>query len=248
MNYPYDGNQNLSDQENMAFSANKRKIPSTGSMMIKRSKSSQPKPASVSRRNARERRRVKQVNDGFVVLREHVPKGQKNKKLSKVETLKAAIDYIQQLSTMLGGELPALLSEQLPALIKQECSSESSLSPPPSQVSGSDESVNNDECSPNDSWNSMNFVQDYANEMNQYHEFQCPGYVIADADYQAQQGHYQDLSASLPSYYPHVFQNSSTHSPTPSQTSEMSSSPGFGEQCNQFNNVFNELRTSSLLL
>ena len=42
------------------------------------------KPASVSRRNARERNRVKQVNLGFETLREHVPNGKKNKKMSKV--------------------------------------------------------------------------------------------------------------------------------------------------------------------
>ncbi|KAG8190326.1 hypothetical protein JTE90_014432 [Oedothorax gibbosus] len=54
----------------------------------------------VSRRNARERKRVRLVNLGFSTLRERVPS--KNKKLSKVETLRAAIEYIRQLQGMLG--------------------------------------------------------------------------------------------------------------------------------------------------
>ncbi|GBM27580.1 hypothetical protein AVEN_97093-1 [Araneus ventricosus] len=56
----------------------------------------------VSRRNARERKRVRLVNLGFSTLRERVPPGAKNKKLSKVETLRAAIEYIGQLQSMLG--------------------------------------------------------------------------------------------------------------------------------------------------
>ncbi|XP_015909772.1 achaete-scute homolog 2 [Parasteatoda tepidariorum] len=56
----------------------------------------------VSRRNARERKRVRLVNLGFSTLRERVPPGSKNKKLSKVETLRAAIEYIRQLQGMLG--------------------------------------------------------------------------------------------------------------------------------------------------
>lgn len=61
-------------------------------------------PAQVARRNERERNRVKQVNLGFATLREHVrlPNGSKNKKMSKVETLKGALDYIRRLQNMLG--------------------------------------------------------------------------------------------------------------------------------------------------
>ncbi|CAG5126628.1 unnamed protein product [Candidula unifasciata] len=66
------------------------------------------KPASVSRRNARERNRVKQVNLGFETLREHVPNGKKNKKMSKVQTLRSAAQYIKDLYMILHGELPAL--------------------------------------------------------------------------------------------------------------------------------------------
>lgn len=75
-----------------------------------------PQPASVARRNARERNRVKQVNNGFATLRSHIPpsvaaaltsekassrNSSANKKLSKVETLKMAVEYIRSLQQML---------------------------------------------------------------------------------------------------------------------------------------------------
>lgn len=67
---------------------------------------------SVARRNARERNRVKQVNNGFANLRQHIPnfiatafesnsgRGG-NKKLSKVETLRMAVEYIRSLEEIL---------------------------------------------------------------------------------------------------------------------------------------------------
>lgn len=73
-------------------------------------------PASVARRNARERNRVKQVNNGFATLRSHIPpsvaaaltteksnsrSSSASKKLSKVETLKMAVEYIRSLQQML---------------------------------------------------------------------------------------------------------------------------------------------------
>ncbi|KAK6630242.1 hypothetical protein RUM43_014941 [Polyplax serrata] len=73
-------------------------------------------PASVARRNARERNRVKQVNNGFATLRSHIPasvaaaltsekssprNSSASKKLSKVETLKMAVEYIRSLQQML---------------------------------------------------------------------------------------------------------------------------------------------------
>ncbi|CEF69087.1 Myc-type, basic helix-loop-helix (bHLH) domain-containing protein [Strongyloides ratti] len=59
-------------------------------------------PEQVERRNERERKRVRQVNLGFVRLGEHVPKWRtKNKKLSKVETLREAARYIKYLETLL---------------------------------------------------------------------------------------------------------------------------------------------------
>ena len=67
-----------------------------------------PQTPSVSRRNARERNRVKQVNDGFSTLRNHVP-NLKNK-TSKVDTLRAAVDYIRALRSLMG---EPLLDDQL---------------------------------------------------------------------------------------------------------------------------------------
>ena len=58
---------------------------------------------SVSRRNARERNRVKQVNSGFATLKNHVP-NLKNK-TSKVDTLRAAVEYIKTLKELIGDPL-----------------------------------------------------------------------------------------------------------------------------------------------
>ena len=75
-------------------------------------------PASVARRNARERNRVKAVNDGFTTLRQHIPQSVAqalggntagthggaragSKKLSKVETLRMAVEYIRSLQRVL---------------------------------------------------------------------------------------------------------------------------------------------------
>ncbi|XP_053678241.1 achaete-scute complex protein T4-like [Anopheles nili] len=81
--------------------------------------------ASVQRRNARERNRVKQVNNGFANLRQHIPStvvtaltnGTRgaNKKLSKVDTLRLAVEYIRSLQRMLdenGGELGPVSKQQ----------------------------------------------------------------------------------------------------------------------------------------
>ncbi|KAK6630285.1 hypothetical protein RUM44_004952 [Polyplax serrata] len=73
---------------------------------------SKSQPLSIARRNARERNRVKQVNEGFATLRNRIPdyiseayneeKGRKSaKKLSKVETLRMAVDYIRHLEDLL---------------------------------------------------------------------------------------------------------------------------------------------------
>lgn len=72
-----------------------------------------PLPLAVARRNARERNRVKQVNNGFSALRDRIPEevaeafeAQGNgrgsiKKLSKVETLRMAVEYIRSLEKLL---------------------------------------------------------------------------------------------------------------------------------------------------
>ncbi|CAN7995293.1 unnamed protein product [Ixodes pacificus] len=56
--------------------------------------------AAVARRNERERNRVRLVNHGFNALRQHVPQTAQ-KKLSKVETLRSAVEYIKELQELL---------------------------------------------------------------------------------------------------------------------------------------------------
>ena len=60
-----------------------------------------PKTESVARRNERERNRVRLVNQSFSRLRDHVPETIRQKKSSKVDTLKSAVDYIRCLQQML---------------------------------------------------------------------------------------------------------------------------------------------------
>lgn len=71
-----------------------------------------PQAVSIARRNARERNRVKQVNDGFNALRRHLPasvvaalsggaRRGSGKKLSKVDTLRMVVEYIRYLQQLL---------------------------------------------------------------------------------------------------------------------------------------------------
>ncbi len=62
-----------------------------------------PQTPSVSRRNLRERNRVKQVNNGFSTLRTHIP--HLKSKTSKVDTLRAAVEYIKALRNLMGEPL-----------------------------------------------------------------------------------------------------------------------------------------------
>jgi achaete-scute complex protein len=108
---------------------------------------------SVARRNARERNRVKQVNNGFSNLRQHIPqtvvsaltKGGRGsaKKLSKVDTLKMAVEYIRSLKDMLdenensGSSSTSSYYSESNSLLQSIPRSESSLSPTPSYASDS---------------------------------------------------------------------------------------------------------------
>lgn len=58
-------------------------------------------PAFIRKRNERERQRVRCVNEGYARLREHLPQEFEDKRLSKVETLRAAIYYIKHLQSLL---------------------------------------------------------------------------------------------------------------------------------------------------
>ncbi|KAI4876709.1 hypothetical protein NFI96_006595 [Prochilodus magdalenae] len=57
-------------------------------------------PAFIQKRNERERQRVKCVNQGYAKLRDHLPGGTADKRMSKVETLRAAIRYIKHLQRL----------------------------------------------------------------------------------------------------------------------------------------------------
>ncbi|KAM8980726.1 achaete-scute homolog 4 [Sarcophilus harrisii] len=58
-------------------------------------------PAFIQKRNERERQRVRCVNEGYARLRDHLPRELAEKRLSKVETLRAAIGYIKHLQDLL---------------------------------------------------------------------------------------------------------------------------------------------------
>ncbi|KAK2504197.1 hypothetical protein MC885_008827 [Smutsia gigantea] len=68
-------------------------------------------PAFLRKRNERERQRVRCVNEGYARLRDHLPRELADRRLSKVETLRAAIRYIKNLQELLeraqGQEGPA---------------------------------------------------------------------------------------------------------------------------------------------
>ncbi|XP_052823663.1 achaete-scute homolog 1a [Octopus bimaculoides] len=73
---------------------------------------SEKPPHLVARRNARERRRVQAVNNAFVRLRRHVPYEPRHKRLSKVKTLRIAIDYIRNMQNMIQDYDTTLVQEQ----------------------------------------------------------------------------------------------------------------------------------------
>ncbi|XP_029424178.1 achaete-scute homolog 4 [Nannospalax galili] len=56
-------------------------------------------------RNERERQRVRGVNEGYARLRDHLPRELAGRRLSKVETLRAAVGYIKQLQELLERDL-----------------------------------------------------------------------------------------------------------------------------------------------
>ena len=54
--------------------------------------------------NLRERRRMQSINDAFETLRHHIPKQPFERRPSKVDTLKTAIEYISFLGELLNSE------------------------------------------------------------------------------------------------------------------------------------------------
>ncbi|KAI5731641.1 achaete-scute homolog 1a-like [Diaphorina citri] len=140
-------NNNNNNNNNDSYMKCKRKINFNYSNMPGQ------QPASVARRNARERNRVKQVNNGFATLRSHIPlsvaaaltssaaanrSAAASKKLSKVETLRMAVEYIRSLQDMLddsesGHSTSHHSDDSYYRNMKQiDSMSEASTSPPPS--------------------------------------------------------------------------------------------------------------------
>nr|QNN94675.1 achaete-scute A3 transcription factor [Malacoceros fuliginosus] len=96
-------------QSEKKSSSKKRKLDSAyndenvdeNNVRVTKSGRKKSKLTGTARRNERERNRVKQVNQGFAKLRDHVPKRGRGRKMSKVDILKSASDYIQNLQGML---------------------------------------------------------------------------------------------------------------------------------------------------
>ncbi|XP_062865550.1 achaete-scute homolog 4 [Trichomycterus rosablanca] len=72
-------------------------------------------PTFLRKRNERERQRVRCVNEGYARLREHLPPEFEDKRLSKVETLRAAISYIKHLQNLLELRIPDAVMELSPS-------------------------------------------------------------------------------------------------------------------------------------
>lgn len=88
-------------------------------------------PAFIRKRNERERERVRCVNEGYARLRQHLPLDKRDKRISKVETLRSAISYIHHLQGMLN-ELDEADSNKATQTEKRKSSSRrSAASPPP---------------------------------------------------------------------------------------------------------------------
>ena len=102
-----------------------------GKMKTKESKPKKRNPNSVLRRNARERDRIRNVNDAFDDLRNHVPNGEcvKGRKISKVETLKSAIEYIHALRDILGDSVQPIDLSDLADGADEQTAMDSSASP-----------------------------------------------------------------------------------------------------------------------
>ncbi|XP_006834291.1 PREDICTED: achaete-scute homolog 5 [Chrysochloris asiatica] len=98
-------------------------------------------PAFIQKRNERERQRVKCVNEGYARLRGHLPGALAEKRLSKVETLRAAIRYIKYLQELLSAPPDAAGPAcGPPPGSLPDCSSDNETRVPPSLVRESSES------------------------------------------------------------------------------------------------------------
>nr|XP_014351415.1 PREDICTED: achaete-scute homolog 4 [Latimeria chalumnae] len=93
-------------------------------------------PAFIRKRNERERQRVRCVNQGYARLREHLPEEFAEKRLSKVETLRAAICYINRLQRLL--ELHSSRSAEESGLSPKEAAAAAAAAAKPRRGCSSD--------------------------------------------------------------------------------------------------------------
>ncbi|XP_047677518.1 pancreas transcription factor 1 subunit alpha-like [Tachysurus fulvidraco] len=71
------------------------------------------------RGDVRERRRMQSINDRFEGLRSHIPKLPYEKRLSKVDTLRLAISYINFLAELVQADAPIRNSHESPKQTKK---------------------------------------------------------------------------------------------------------------------------------
>lgn len=91
----------LSNREcNSTLGLHSLNLKAHGGMIHKRSRNPVRKTQQRNAANQRERKRMKIINDAFDGLRDRIPLECNDRKLSKVDTLRLAIRYIQQLSDM----------------------------------------------------------------------------------------------------------------------------------------------------
>ncbi|KAL3205639.1 hypothetical protein MRX96_040716 [Rhipicephalus microplus] len=96
-------NQHSGDSQDSVSSHQRCKAAAARRLALHTGVQTAPYSAAVARRNERERKRVHLVNMGFASLRSHLPDWPvASKKLSKVETLRSAVDYITRLKELLG--------------------------------------------------------------------------------------------------------------------------------------------------
>ncbi|MBN3295647.1 ASCL4 protein, partial [Amia calva] len=84
-------------------------------------------PTFIRKRNERERQRVRCVNEGYARLRQHLPQEFEDKRLSKVETLRAAISYIRHLQDLLDVHVSDASSKERPLSCKNPTGPSGSL-------------------------------------------------------------------------------------------------------------------------
>ena len=108
--YPHPHHLEMTPQ--FHISSNPSEIFQTASLFPLKPRSHNVKD-SMAKRNERERNRVKMVNLAFDKLRQRIPWAEANPKMSKVDTLRAALEYIKSMQDLIS-ECDAQKSANLP--------------------------------------------------------------------------------------------------------------------------------------